>query len=337
MYTLFESFKVKGLELKNRIVMPPMCQYSSDGNGFVKDWHIFHYASRAVGGVGFIIVEATSVEPDGRISPNDLGIWSDRHVEGLKKLTTAIHENGAKVAIQLAHAGRKSRTADLPIAPSAIRFSEEYRVPMQMDKIRINEVIESFSKAAERAVKAGFDAVEIHAAHGYLINEFLSPLTNKRNDEYGGTLEKRARFFKEIVESVKSKLPIDMPLMVRVSASDYYEGGNEVEDVAKILNLLSGMIDVVDISGGGVMPENHVKTFFGYQLDNASKIKEMTGLHTIGGGLITTYPLAEYAVSSKCDLVFLGRQLLREPYWPLKAAKEASVDLDWPFQYKRAK
>ncbi len=339
MIVLFENFKVKGLRLKNRIVMAPMCQYSSDENGFVKDWHIFHYASRAVGGVGLIILEATSVEPDGRISFNDLGIWSEQHVEGLKRLTSAIHENGSKVAIQIAHAGRKSRTAVLPIAPSAIRFSDskKYRQPVQMDKNRIDEVAENFSKAAERAVLAGFDAVEIHAAHGYLINEFLSPLTNKRKDEYGGSSENRARFLKEIVQGVKSKMPRDMPLMIRVSADDYYKGGNKVGDVAEILNHISDMIDVVDVSGGGIMPENHVNTFPGYQLDNAAKIKEMTGLCTIGGGLITTYYLAEYAVNSKCDLVYFGRQLLREPYWPLKAAKEAGIELEWPFQYERAK
>lgn len=316
--------------------MPPMCQYSSDESGLVKDWHISHYVCRAVGGVGLIIIEATSVDPDGRISPNDLGIWSDQHIEGLRKLTDAIHKNGAKVAIQLAHAGRKSKAASSPVAPSAIRFSEDYHEPAQLDKAEIAKLVEHFSEAAKRSVLAGFDAIEIHAAHGYLINEFLSPLTNKRDDEYGGDLEKRVRFLKEVVESVKAEIPSTMPIIVRVSASDYYEGGNEVEDVVKILNLVPG-IDLVDVSGGGVMPENRVKAFAGYQLDNAFKIKKGTGLPVIGGGLITTYPLAEYAVNTKCDLVFIGRQLLREPYWPLRAAKEADVDLEWPFQYERAK
>lgn len=333
---LFEPIKVKALKFRNRIVMAPMCQYSSDEGGFVKDWHLFHYASRAVGGVGLIIVEATSVDPNGRISPRDLGIWSDQHVEGLKKLTDAIHENGAKVAIQLAHAGRKSKTAKSPIAPSAIRFSEEYREPLRLDKDEIAKVVDRFSKAAKRSVLAGFDAIEIHAAHGYLVNEFLSPLTNKRNDAYGGDIERRSRFLKEIVESVKKEIPPTMPLLVRVSASDYYKGGNEVNEIIKVVNMIDG-IDVVDVSGGGIMPEVHVKTFTGYQLDNAFKIKKETGLPVIGGGLVATYPLAEYAVNTKCDFVFVGRQLLRDPYWPLKIAKEAGADLEWPFQYKRAK
>ncbi len=333
---LFEPIKVKALKLRNRIVMAPMCQYSSDEGGFVKDWHLSHYASRAVGGVGLIIVEATSVDPNGRISSKDLGIWSDQHVEGLKKLTDAIHENGAKVAIQLAHAGRKSKTANSPIAPSVIRFSEEYREPIRLDKDEMVKVVERFSKAAKCSVLAGFDAIEIHAAHGYLINEFLSPLTNKRSDAYGGDIERRARFLKEIVEGVKAEIPSTTPIILRVSASDYYEGGNKVEDVAKIVSLLQG-IDIVDVSGGGVMPEIHTKIFAGYQLDNAFKIKKETGLHVIGGGLITTYPLAEYAVNTKCNFVFVGRQLLRDPYWPLRIAKEAGIDLEWPFQYKRAK
>ncbi len=333
---LFEKIKIKDLELKNRIVMPPMCQYSSDESGVVKDWHISHYVSRAVGGVSLIIIEATSVEPNGRISPNDLGIWNDKQIEGLRKLTNALHKNGAKVAIQLAHAGRKSKTTSSPVAPSAIRFSENYHEPIQLNKSEIEKLIEHFSKAARRAVLAEFDAIEIHAAHGYLINEFLSPLTNKRDDEYGGNLEKRTRFLKEVIENIKDKIPSTMPIIVRVSASDYYEGGNEVEDIIRILNLLP-TVDLVDVSGGGVMPESQVKTFAGYQLDNAFKIKKGTKLPVIGGGLITTYPLAEYAVNTKCDLVFIGRQLLREPYWPLRIAKEADVDLKWPFQYKRAK
>ncbi len=332
---LFEPLKIKSLELKNRIVMAPMCQYSSDESGFVKNWHVSHYTARAVGGVGLIIIEATAVEPDGRISPNDLGIWSDEHIEGLKKLTDAVHKNGAKVAIQLAHAGRKSKTAQSPVAPSSIKFSDKYPVPVQLDINGIAKIIDDFSKAAKRAVRAGFDAVEIHAAHGYLINEFLSPLANKRKDEYGGSLEKRARFLKEVIENVKKQIPYAIPLIVRVSASDYHEGGNTVEDTVKILNSIHG-IDIVDVSGGGVL-ENRVKKFPGYQLDNAFSVKIGTTLPTIGGGLITAYPLAEYAVNTKCDLLYLGRELLRSPYWPLRVSKEYGEDVEWPFQYERAR
>ncbi|MGC8704679.1 MAG: NADPH dehydrogenase NamA [Athalassotoga sp.] len=332
---LFEKIKIGDLELKNRIVMPAMCQYSSDETGMVKSWHLSHYQTRAVGGTGLIVIEATAVDPDGRISRNDLGIWEDRQIEGLKKLVDLVHDSGSKIAIQLAHAGRKSKATENPIAPSAIRYSENYSHPREMKKSEIKEMIDKFSLAAKRADLAGFDGIEIHAAHGYLINEFLSPLTNKRADEYGGNIENRTRFLSEIVDGMRKNW--HKPLWIRVSASDYAKGGNEVEDIIEALKILGDRIDGVNVSGGGVIHEQHIKVYPGYMLEDAKKIRSATHLTTIGGGLINSYELAEFALNTHCNLVFIGRQLLRDPYWPLKCAKEAGIDLEWPFQYERAK
>lgn len=333
---IFEPFKIGNLELKNRIVMPPMCQYSSDNTGTVKTWHIAHYVTRAVGGVGLIIVEATAIEPDGRISPNDLGIWDDSHIEGLKMLVERVHENGAKVAIQLAHAGRKSKATDNPVAPSAIRYSEHYGHPRELTEDEIKQIVDKFQNASRRAKAAGFDGIEIHAAHGYLINEFLSPLTNKRKDRYGGSIEKRARILIEIVSAIREVW--DKSLWVRVSASDYAKGGNDVDDTIDVLNLLKDKIDAVNVSGGGLVHDQSVSTYPGYMLDNAGRVKIGTGLPVIGGGLINSFELLEYALNSeKCDLVFVGRQLLREPYWPLRIAHDTGIEMEWPFQYERAK
>jgi len=333
---IFEPFKIGNLDVKNRIVMPPMCQYSSDNSGTVKPWHIAHYVSRAIGGVGLIIVEATAVEPDGRISPDDLGIWDDSHVDGLKELVKRVHENGAKIAIQLAHAGRKSKATNEPVAPSAIRYSEHYGHPRELKENEIEQIVDEFQSASKRAQKAGFDGIEIHAAHGYLINEFLSPLTNKRTDMYGGSVEKRAKILVEIVSAIREVW--DKPLWVRVSASDYAKGGNDVDDTIDILNLLRDRIDAVNVSGGGLVHDQSVKVYPGYMIDNAGMVKIGTGLAVIGGGLINSLEISEYALNSeKCDLVFVGRQLLRDPYWPLKIAHESGIDIEWPFQYERAK
>ncbi len=333
---IFEPFKLGGLELKNRIVMPPMCQYSSDDTGTVKPWHIAHYVARAIGDVGLIIVEATAVEPDGRISPNDLGIWDDSQVEGLRELVNRVHESGAKIAIQLAHAGRKSKATNNPVAPSAIRYSEHYGHPRELKVEEIKQIVGKFQNAAKRAKMAGFDGIEIHAAHGYLINEFLSPLTNKRTDSYGGSMERRSKFLTEIIFAVREVW--DKPLWVRVSASDYAKGGNDVDDTIDILNLFKDQIDAVNVSGGGLVPDQSIKVYPGYMIDNAGRVKIGTGLAIIGGGLINSVELFEYALNSeKCDLVFVGRQLLRDPYWPLKIAHDSGVEIEWPFQYERAK
>lgn len=334
---LFSPFTVKNLEIKNRIVMPPMCMYSAQ-NGMVNEWHIVHYATRAAGQAGLIIVEATGVEERGRISDNDLGIWDDLQIEGLGKIVKAIHGYGAKAAIQLNHAGRKSEvTGRQPAAPSAIPFSTTHRMPHGLSKEEISAIVTRFKNAALRAQAAGFDAIEIHAAHGYLINQFMSPLANTRTDEYGGSLENRARFLGEVLTAVRQVLPQDYPVFVRVSAEEYDPAGNRPEAVAAIINLVKARgIDLVHVSSGAVISAP-VRAYPGYQIGLASLVKEHTGLPVIGGGLITEPYQAEQVVKAGIDFVFLGRQLLRDPYWPLRAAHELKEDIQWPAQYLRGK
>lgn len=339
MAKLFESIKIKDMELKNRIVMPPMCMYSTDDNGHANDWHYIHYATRAIGGTGLIIVEATAVEKRGRISIRDLGIWDDSHVEGLSKIVGLSKKYGAKIAIQLAHAGRKCEVeTENIIAPSPIAYNEKYKTPIEMTKEDIKTVIKAFKEGARRALSAGFDAIEIHAAHGYLINEFLSPLSNKRNDEYGGSLENRTRFLKEIIREVRRVWPENKPLIVRVSAEDYVEGGNHPEDLAEMINLVKEEgVDLIDVSSGAVVPAP-IKAYPGYQVKFAEVIKDKTGLPVIAGGLISEPEMAEELVANnRADLVFLGRELLRNPYWPLQAAKKLRHNIDWPVQYERSR
>lgn len=339
MAKLFESIKIKDMELKNRIVMPPMCMYSTDDNGHANDWHYIHYATRAIGGTGLIIVEATAVEKRGRISNRDLGIWDDSHVEGLSKIVGLSKKYGAKIAIQLAHAGRKCEVeTENIIAPSPIAYNEKYKTPIEMTKEDIKTVIKAFKEGARRALSAGFDAIEIHAAHGYLINEFLSPLSNKRNDEYGGSLENRTRFLKEIIREVRRVWPENKPLIVRVSAEDYVEGGNHPEDLAEMINLVKEEgVDLIDVSSGAVVPAP-IKAYPGYQVKFAEVIKDKTGLPVIAGGLISEPEMAEEIIANnRADLVFLGRELLRNPYWPLQAAKKLRHNIDWPVQYERSR
>lgn len=334
---LFSPFTVKNLELKNRIVMPPMCMYSAQ-DGMVNDWHIVHYATRAAGQAGLVIVEATGVEERGRISDRDLGIWDDQHIEGLGKIVKAVHDYGAKAAIQLNHAGRKSEVTALePVGPSAIPFSDTHRIPHSLSKEEIATIVTLFKNGAKRAFAAGFDAIEIHAAHGYLINQFLSPLANTRTDEYGGSLENRARLLDEVLAAVREVLPADYPVLVRVSAEEYDPEGNRPETVAAIINLVKARgIDVVHVSSGAVISAP-VRAYPGYQIGLAAIIKQHTGLPVIGGGLITEPHQAEQVIKAGIDCVFLGRQLLREPYWPLRAAHELQADIEWPEQYLRGK
>lgn len=338
MTKLFSKFELKGMELKNRIVMPPMCMYTAE-DGMANDWHFVHYTTRAVGGVGLIIFEATGVESRGRITDRDLGLWKDEQVEGLRKIVTACQSQGAKVGVQLGHAGRKSEVMSEPsIAPSPIAFSEKYRVPVEMTKSEIKAVEIAFREAARRADQAGFDTVEIHAAHGYLISEFLSPLTNKRTDEYGGSEENRGRFLKEILQEIKTVWPEEKPIIVRVSAEDYAEGGNHDDTMANILNALKKEgIDLVNVSSGAVVNIT-MKVYPGYQTKFAETIKNSTQLSVITGGLITSPLMAEEILQNdRADFIFLGRELLRNPYWPLQAAKELKEELEWPVQYSRAK
>lgn len=335
---LFSSFELRDMMLKNRIVMPPMCMYSADMKGLANDWHFAHYVSRAVGQVGLIIVEATGIEDGGRISANDLGLWDDSQIDGLKRIVEAVHARDGKIAVQLNHAGRKSEVPYIePVAPSTLSFSDEYRRPAALDLDGIKRIVESFRLAAIRAAKAGFDAVEIHAAHGYLLNQFLSPLTNHRTDEYGGEVQNRVRFLGEVVEVVRTEIPFGMPLCVRVSAHEYEAGGNSPAVVGEMLNWIKNKgIDLVHVSSGGVTPVSP-RAYPGYQIGFAAMIKEKTGLPVIGGGLITEPIQAEQVIKSGIDLVFLGRELLRSPYWPLMAAKELREDVTWPEPYLRAK
>lgn len=339
MAKLFESIRIKDIEFKNRIVMPPMCMYSSDDSGYANDWHFIHYATRAIGGTGLIIVEATGVERRGRISDRDLGIWDDSHIVGLAKIVTLCKKYGARVGIQLGHAGRKCEVeSEEIIAPSPIAYSSRYKVPRKMTKEDIDDVINAFKEGARRADEAGFDLIEIHAAHGYLINEFLSPLSNKRADEYGGSLENRARFLKEILREVRKVWPENKLICVRVSAEDYVEEGNHPEDLANILNLVKDEgVDLVNVSSGAVVPAM-IKAFPGYQVKFAEVIKRETNLPVIAGGLISEAEMAEEIVANnRADMVFLGRELLRNPYWPLEAAKKLNHEIDWPLQYERSK
>lgn len=339
MSKLFNEIKIKNLELKNRIVMAPMCMNSSDKEGHATAWHFIHYPTRAIGGTNFIIVEATGVENRGRISSEDLGIWMDSHVEGLKKIVNLCHDQGAKVALQLGHAGRKATIMEEePIAPSAIAFDESYRIPKEMTKEDIHTVITSFKEGARRALEAGFDAIEIHGAHGYLINEFISPLCNKRVDEYGGSLENRARFLIEVIRAVKEVWPEDKALLLRLSAEEFAEGGHHVEETIEVVKLaVQEGIDAVDVSTGAVVPAN-INVFPGYQISYAEKIKAAVDVPVIGGGIISSPLMAEEIIQNhRADMVFLGRELLRNPYWPLKAAKDLREELTYPHQYDRAK
>jgi NADPH2 dehydrogenase len=339
MSKLFSALKIKDMELKNRIVMAPMCMDSSLKDGFATDWHLVHYATRAIGKVGLIILESTGIQPGGRITDFDLGIWSDEHIENLKNIVDECHKYGTKIGIQLTHAGRKSECLSHPIiAPSSIAFNDEYRKPAEMTKEDIDNTINSFKDAAQRALTAGFDLIELHGAHGYLIGQFLSPLTNKRQDEYGGTQENRVRFLKEVIASVKTVWPETKPLFVRVSAEDYAEGGTKDKEMATLISLIKDTgIDVVDVSSGGTVPAR-ITTYPGYQITFSETIKHCCDISTIGGGLITSPLMAEEILNNdRADLVYLGRELLRNPYWSLQAAKELGADIEWPIQYQRSK
>ncbi|KEF37368.1 NADH:flavin oxidoreductase [Schinkia azotoformans MEV2011] len=333
---LFSSFTIKNTTFKNRIVMSPMCMYSSHmEDGKVQNFHITHYTSRAVGQVGLIIVEATAVTAQGRISKHDLGIWEDEQIEGLKTIVDRCHEHGAKVGIQLAHAGRKATVDGEILAPSALAFNEKFKMPKEMTVADIEETINAFQAAARRVKQAGFDAIEIHAAHGYLLHEFLSPLTNKRNDEYGSSPENRYRLLKEVIEAVKQEW--DGPLFVRISASDYHPEGLTVENYYEYAKEMKKQgVDLIDCSSGGLIPDAKIDVYPGYQVQFADKIKSNIGIYTGAVGLITSSLHAEEILKSgRADLVFLARELLRNPYWPYFAAKQLNAPLEAPKQYDR--
>lgn len=332
---LFSPYTIKGVTFKNRIVMAPMCMYSSHNeDGHIQNWHRTHYTSRAVGQVGLIIVEATAVTPQGRISPQDLGIWNDEHIEGFKELVGLAKEHGAKMGIQLAHAGRKAVLEGEIIAPSGLAFNEKMKTPKEMTKSDIEETVGAFKKGAERAAKAGFDVIEIHGAHGYLINEFLSPLSNKRTDEYGSSAENRYRFLREVIDAIKAVW--DGPLFVRVSAHDYQEEGLTPEDYVTFSQWMKEQgVDLIDVSSGAVVPAR-INVYPGYQVKYAETIRDGADIATGAVGLITTGIQAEEILQNeRADLVFLARELLRDPYWPRTAAKELGVTIEGPKQYER--
>ncbi len=350
---LYSPIKLKGLTLHNRIVVSPMCQYSSV-DGMANDWHLVHLGSRAVGGAGLIMTEAVAVSPEGRISPNDLGIWADKHIKPLKRITSFIREQGAKSAIQLAHAGRKASTAPpwegryqvdvtnrgwQTVAPSPIPFNEDDNPPKELTTDEIQKVIDDFVAGAKRSVEAQFDTIEIHAAHGYLINQFLSPLTNIRTDEYGGSFENRVRLLLEVTRAIHKVIPNEMPLLVRISAHEWAEDGHTIEDSVKVAKLLkeSG-IDLIDCSSGGVIKEQQVLAEKNYQVPFAAQIKSKVNIATGAVGLITDVQQAEEILQEgKADLILLGREMLRNPYFALMAADKLGEDIEWPNQYKRAK
>lgn len=332
---LFTPYTIKQVTLNNRIVMSPMCQYSSPNrDGKIDDWHRVHYASRAVGGVGLIILEATAVVPEGRISYKDLGIWSDEHVAGLKELVDLVHRSGAKIGIQLAHAGRKAELEETIIAPSAIPFPEK-KTPKAADAEEIRRIVEGFRDGARRAKEAGFDVIEIHGAHGYLLNEFLSPLTNQREDEYGGTADGRYRLLGEVIEAVNSVWT--GPLFVRISANEYDPEGNSLEQYIDYARRMKAQgVDLIDCSSGGLIPAQ-IQAFPGYQVNLAEQIRRQADIPTGAVGLISDPTHAEEILGNgRADLVLLGRELLRNPYWPYDAAAALRTTLERPVPYQRA-
>lgn len=333
MAKLFEPFTIRNTTFKNRIVMAPMCMYSSlNEDGMVEDWHKIHYATRAVGQVGLIIVEATAVQPAGRISAQDLGIWSDEHVEGLAETVRLMQQHGAKTGIQLAHAGRKATVDGDIYAPSAIAFSDSYRTPVEMTVEDIRDTVQAFKEGAIRAKKAGFDVIELHAAHGYLINEFLSPLSNKRTDAYGGSAENRYRLLREVIDEVKTVW--EGPLFVRISAHDYADGGMTADSYVEMAQWMKEQgVDLIDVSSGAVVPAK-IDVFPGYQVPFSETIKAGAEIATGAVGLITTGIQAEEILKNgRADVVLLARELLRDPYWAYTAAKELGVDIEAPKQY----
>lgn len=324
MSKIFEPLRMGNVTFKNRLVMAPMCMYASDVSGIVKDFHLTHYESRAIGGIGAIIVEATAVEERGVLSGNDLGIWSDSHIAPLQQLVRRVHLYSTPIGIQLAHAGRKAAKDRKVVSASALPFDDDSPVPAALSKGDIDQIIQAFVDGAIRAVRAGFDLIELHAAHGYLINQFMSPVTNLRTDEYGGSIENRGRLLLEIINAVREVMPQGMALSVRVSAHEYVEAGNKPQDVAAIINLVKQAgVSIVHVSSGGLM-NVPMSIYPGYQLNMAEIIKKSTGLPVIAGGLVEQKTMVEEVLGNKrADLVFLGRALLRQPYLPLQWAAEA--------------
>ena len=350
---LFEPLVIKSITFKNRIAVSPMCQYSSE-DGFANDWHLVHLGSRAVGGAGLIISEACAVSPEGRISPYDLGIWKDAHIDFLSRITGFIEAQGSVAGIQLAHAGRKASCSQpwnggqqLPfeqsgwqiLGPSDVPFKEGTLVPVALTKEGIQQVTNDFKNAASRSLKAGFKVLELHAAHGYLLHQFFSPLSNFRTDEYGGSFENRIRLLLEVIDAVQTVWPANLPLFVRISATDWVEGGWDIYDSVKLSAILKEKgVDLIDASSGGNAAHAKIPLSPGYQVPFAKQIRQEAGILTGAVGLITGADQAEnILVKGEADLVIMAREFLRDPYFPLHAADELGSELTWPLQYQRGK
>lgn len=346
---LLSPLTIRGVTLRNRIVMSPMCQYVAQ-DGLASDWHLVHLGSRAVGGVALVVVEATAVAPEGRITPGDMGIWGDQHIEPLARIVRFVHSQGAVAGIQLAHAGRKA-SCDSPwkggaalapaaggwevVGPSPIPFNEGDPQPRPLDEAGINAVVKAFDAATVRALSAGFRVIEVHAAHGYLLHEFLSPLSNRRTDQYGGSLENRMRLTLQVAERVRRRVPDELPVFVRISATDWAEGGWDIEQSVALARQLKGLgVDLIDVSSGALVPKARIPVSKGYQVPFARAIRHDAGLLTGAVGLITEAGHAnEIVTGGDADLVFLARELLREPYWALKAEQELGAEPSWPTPY----
>lgn len=353
MSILFSTLNIKSITLKNRIVVSPMCQYSSD-EGYANDWHLVHLGSRAVGGAALIFTEAAAISPEGRISPDDLGIWTDDHIQMLKRMTDFIHQQGSIAGIQLAHAGRKASTQSpwkggkqikeqdggwKTVAPSEIPFHNTDEKPRALSSEELLKVKSDFKAAAKRALDAGFKVIELHAAHGYLLHQFLSPLSNQRTDEYGGSFENRIRLLLEVIENVQEVWPATHPLFIRISATDWAEGGWTPEESVLLSGILkTKAVDLIDCSSGGLAEHQQIPVAAGYQVPFASTIKQETGILTGAVGLITDAIQAEQILQQdQADLIFMAREMLRDPYFALHAAFNLDAEQKWPEQYERAK
>jgi 2,4-dienoyl-CoA reductase-like NADH-dependent reductase (Old Yellow Enzyme family) len=350
---LFDPYTLRGVTFRNRIVVSPMCEYSSV-DGYATDWHLVHLGSRAVGGAGLVITEAAAVVAEGRITPFDLGIYRDEHVAKLREIVAFVRENGAVAGIQLAHAGRKASSARpwhgglrlghddggwTPVAPSPIAFTDGDPAPRELSLHEIGDVVGDFVAAAQRALEAGFRVIELHAAHGYLLHEFLSPLANHRTDAYGGSFENRTRLLRDVTSAVRATLPDDVALFVRISATDWAEGGWDLDQSIRLSMELGKLgADLIDVSSGGAVAHQQIVLGPGYQVPFAERIRAEANVPTGAVGLITQAAQAEEVVASgRADLVLLARELLRDPYWPLHAAVALGVDVAWPVQYDRSK
>jgi 2,4-dienoyl-CoA reductase-like NADH-dependent reductase (Old Yellow Enzyme family) len=349
---LFEPLKLRDIVLRNRIGIPPMCQYSAS-DGLAGNWHFVHYGSRAVGGAALMIIEATAVTPEGRITPGDLGLWEERQIEPLARIVRFAQEQGCVPAVQLAHAGRKgsarlgwqpqrsleaSEGGWTTVAPSALPFGEGYAVPRELDQAGVRKVAALFAAAAQRAREAGLQTLEIHAAHGYLLHQFLSPLSNRRTDSYGGSFENRTRLLREVVAAVRSKWPERLPLLVRLSATDWVDGGWTVDETIELCRSLRGLgVDLVDVSSAGLVPTAVIPAGPGFQTEFAARVRREAGIATAAVGLITSPAQADHIIrTGQADMVLLGREILRNPYWSMTAAQALGQAASWPAQYLRA-